>query len=96
MGEWKTALSLRVRRRYVAHNVMEGVVLSDSKRRQRFFASQQQIQLIIAVAKEPYRTFYGLAAETGLRPGELCGLTVDDLDLERGYFNCSGVRGAGN
>jgi integrase len=26
---------------------------------------------------------YGLAAETGLRAGELCGLAVDDIDLER-------------
>jgi len=79
---WATAKAWH----YVAHNVMEGVVLPESKRRQRFFASQQQIQLIIASAKEPYRTFYGLAAETGLRPGELCGLTVDDLDLERGLL----------
>jgi integrase len=79
---WATAKAWR----YVAHDVMEGVVLPDSKRRQRFFASQQQIQLIIATAKEPYRTFYGLAAETGLRPGELCGLTVDDLNLERGLL----------
>jgi integrase len=71
---------------YVAHYVMEGVVLPSSKRRQRFFASQQQIQRIIAAAPEPYRTFYGLAAETGLRPGELCGLTLDDLDLQRGML----------
>lgn len=40
----------------------------------------------MAASKEPYRTFYGLAAETGLRPGELCGLTVADLDLERGML----------
>jgi integrase len=74
---------------YVTHNAMEGVVLPTVKRRQRFFASQQQIQLIIAVAEEPYRTFYGLLAETGLRPGELCGLTVGDLDLERGILQVS-------
>jgi integrase len=46
----------------------------------------EHINAIIAVSKEPHRTFYGLAAETGLRPGELCGLTVDDLDLERGML----------
>lgn len=79
---WATAKAWH----YVAHDIMEGVVLPDSKRRQRYFASQQQIQLIIAAAKEPYRTFFGLAAETGLRPGELCELTVDDLDLERGLL----------
>jgi integrase len=68
---------------YVAHNLMEGVVLPDVKRVQRFFLSEREIQLILAKAQEPYRTWYGLAAETGLRAGELCGLTVDDIDLER-------------
>lgn len=71
---------------YFTHNVMEGVVFPRIKGRQRLFASQQQIQLIIEAAREPYRTFYGLAAETGLRPGELCGLTLDDLDLQRGML----------
>jgi integrase len=71
---------------YVAHDITQGVVLPHAKRRQRFFASPQQIQLIIASAEEPLRTFCGLAGETGLRPGELCGLTVDDLDLEHGVL----------
>jgi integrase len=71
---------------YVAHNLMEGVVLPDVKRVQRFFLSQREIQLILAKAQEPYRTWYGIAAETGLRAGELCGLTVDDIDLERGML----------
>ena len=71
---------------YVAHDVMEGVVLPDISRVQRYFFSQQEIQLILANAKEPQRTWYGLAAETGLRAGELCGLTVDDLDQERGLL----------
>jgi integrase len=71
---------------YVAHNLMEGVVLPDVKRVQRFFLSQREIQLIRAKAQEPHRTWYGLAAETGLRAGELCGLTVDDIDLERGML----------
>ena len=69
-----------------SHNFMEDVVLPDVKRVQRFFFSQREIQLILAKAKEPHRTWYGLAAETGLRAGELCGLTVDDMDLERGML----------
>jgi integrase len=71
---------------YVAHNLREGVVLPDVKRVQRFFLSQREIHLILTKAKEPYRTWYGLAAETGLRAGELCGLTVEDLDLDRGML----------
>ena len=63
---------------------MEGVVLPEVKRVQRFFFSQLEIQLILAKAQEPQRTWYGLAAETGLRAGELCGLTVDDIDIEPG------------
>ena len=55
---------------YVAHNLMEGVVLPEVKRVQRFFLSQREIQLILAKAQEP----------------ELCGLTVDDIDLERGML----------
>lgn len=79
---WTTAKALG----YVAHNLMEGVVLPDVKRVQRFFLSQPEIRRILATAREPHRTWYGLAAETGLRAGELCGLTVDDLDIERGIL----------
>jgi integrase len=38
---------------------------------------------IIAGAKEPYRTIFALAWGTGLRAGELLGLTTADLDFER-------------
>lgn len=65
---------------------MEGVVLPTQKRAQRFFLSDAEIRSILAAASEPFRTFYGLLAETGLRVGELCGLTVEDVDLERGIL----------
>jgi integrase len=38
---------------------------------------------IIAGAKEPYRTIFALAWCTGLRAGELLGLSRSDLDFER-------------
>jgi len=66
---------------YTTHDIMKSVVLPSRIRAKRFFFSTEEIQTIIAKAKEPYRTFYGLAAETGLRAGELCGLTMDDIDL---------------
>jgi integrase len=50
---------------------------------ERFSFSLEEIQNILVAAEDPDRTFYWLAAETGLRAGELCGLRVDDLDLER-------------
>ena len=48
-----------------------------------FFSSTKEVRAIIEASSEPYRTFYGLAAETGLRAGEVCGITLDDLDFER-------------
>jgi hypothetical protein len=44
---WTTAKAWR----YIAHNLMEGVVLPDIKRVQQLFLSQREIQLILA--KDP-------------------------------------------
>jgi integrase len=41
------------------------------------------VKRIIATAREPYRTMFVLASMTGLRAGELLGLTVADIDFER-------------
>jgi integrase len=38
-------------------------------------------------ATGPLKSFYWLAAETGMRAGELCGLRIEDLDLERCAVN---------
>jgi integrase len=46
--------------------------------------TQEDVQRIVRAAHEPQLTSYGLVAETGLRVGELYGLAVDDIDLERG------------
>ena len=35
----------------------------------------------------PLESFYWLAAETGMRAGELCGLRIEDLDLEQCVIN---------
>ena len=68
---------------YVTHDLISGVVLPSLKRIQRYFFSAEEVQSIIKASPEPYCTFYGLAAETGLRAGELCGITLDNLDFER-------------
>ena len=48
--------------------------------------SDAEIRVVLSAAPEPYRSFYGLLAETGLRVGELCGLTMEDVDLEGGIL----------
>jgi integrase len=48
----------------------------------RHFSLDEMVR-IVATSPEPYRTCFWLAAETGMRAGELCGLRWQDLDLER-------------
>jgi integrase len=72
---------------YVAHDAVSDVVLPKRHRVARRFFSVEEVQRILASAPEPYNTFYWLAVETGMRAGELCGLRVNDFDLERGLVS---------
>lgn len=80
---WKSARAWN----YVSHDALDGVVLPKPRRARRFFLTREEMQRILAAAPEPYRTYYWLAAETGMRAGELCGIRVDDLELNRGLVN---------
>ena len=80
---WRSARAWR----YVAHDALEGIVLPKQRKARRFFFTIEETQSILTTASEPHKTFYWLAAETGMRAGELCGLRVDDLDLEIGVVH---------
>jgi integrase len=56
----------------------------------RFFMAEQ-VRSILALASEPWYTIFALAAMTGLRPGEVLGLSIDDLDFEQRliFVRCS-------
>lgn len=47
------------------------------------YFKRADIPRIIKMAREPYRTMFVLDSVTGLRAGELLGLTVADIDFER-------------
>lgn len=79
---WRSARSWG----YVAHDVFEGIVLPELNPTHRYFFAAEDVWRVISAAQEPYRTFYGLLAETGLRVGELCGITLDDIDLGRSFL----------
>ena len=80
---WKSARTWG----YVAHDAVSGVALPKRHRVARRFFSIEEVQRILEAAPEPYRTFYWLAVETGMRAGELCGLRVVDFDFERGQMS---------
>jgi len=74
---WKSARNWG----YVAHDATSCVALPKRSRVARRFFSLVEVQRILEAAPEPYRTFYWLAVETGMRAGELCGLRVCDIDF---------------
>ncbi len=96
---WKSARAWG----YVANDVTFGIVLPKKRRARNSFFTLQEVQRIIStgdfcvwprigkrtvlIKAEPQRTLYWVAAETGLRAGELCGLRVCDLDLQAGRLD---------
>ena len=46
-----------------------------------------QYKRLEAANRGPLKSSYWLAAETGMRVGELCGLRIEDIDLERCLVN---------
>jgi integrase len=47
----------------------------------RFFTAENVVA-ILEKAEDPWRTIFAVAAMTGMRPGEVLGLSPDDLDFE--------------
>jgi Phage integrase family len=65
-----------------SHDPFEGLVLPKHQARAPFFFTVDEVRLILAGSEIPYKTLYWMAAETGMRPGELAGLRLEDLNLE--------------
>lgn len=61
---------------YVAHDPFDGLVLSKRGLVHTFTFALEDARPIMAASYEPYKTFYSILAETGIRGGEiaLCGL----------------------
>jgi integrase len=80
---WRTALAWK----YVSHDTFEGVVLPQVGRSESRVYSQEEAVRILRAAREPLRTFLLIAAETGMRPGEVCGLDWKNINLGDGLIS---------
>ena len=66
---------------YVKHDPFKGTQLPKSQgAAAKYFSDPDDIAKIINAAPEPFHTLYWLAAETGLRAGELYGLKWQDVE----------------
>jgi len=69
---------------YVEGNPIEDLSLPRLDAMQAPCYTLEQVKGIIAAAAEPYKTLFWIVAETGIRGGEVCGLSVDDISFGTG------------
>lgn len=77
---WNTAKAWNL----VEHDPFQGLRLPERVKPEVRFFTADEMRRIIEAADEPYKTFFWLAAETGMRAGELCALRWEDVNLDRG------------
>lgn len=65
-------------------NPCDGLRLPRPSRAEPVFLSAGQVESLARACRPPYDVLVRLAAATGLRPSELCGLRMGRLDLKRG------------
>lgn len=72
---WSTATAWG----YVTHDPFKGIRLPLLEKREQPYLTAKAMRRVIRRAAEPYQTLYWVAAETGLRAGELAGLQWSDV-----------------
>ena len=81
---WNAALA----QKYVDAMLPKPKLPRKPKKKPRFF-TLEEVSKIIAASQDDHLVFYWLAAETGLRAGELAGLKLTDIDGDRLTVNQS-------
>lgn len=85
VGTLSSLLSTARKWGYITETVKMGdlALPDEGVRPEARFFTPEQVRQIIALAAEPCRTMFAIAAMTGARSGELLGLKVEDLDFDR-------------
>ncbi|MCH8175788.1 MAG: site-specific integrase [Proteobacteria bacterium] len=84
-GFVRQALKHAVKARKIAWNPLEAVEAPRDRRREALAFGLDDVRKLLAAADgHPYEALIGLAVHTGMRWGELAGLSWGDIDLETG------------
>ncbi|MFY9702672.1 MAG: tyrosine-type recombinase/integrase [Terriglobales bacterium] len=71
---------------YTQHDPFFGLVLPERGLLNERFLSLDEMKRLIDAAPEPFKTYYWILAETGVRAGEIGGLPVSNLLLDQGVI----------
>jgi integrase len=74
---------------YVQHDPFGSLVLPERGPLNERCLTLREMRAVVVAEKEPYKTYYWILAETGLRAGEIGALTVANLLLEQGAIRIS-------
>ncbi|MDE2098414.1 MAG: site-specific integrase [Patescibacteria group bacterium] len=77
---WRTCLDWG----YASEKIFDRVQLRRPQDAEVRWFSVSDIRRILEATDDPYHTYYMLAAETGMRAGELCALRRSDIDFTMG------------
>lgn len=73
---------------FAVNNPVSGVKLrADKEVKARALSSEEQNVFFVYCRNTFYDNLFNVAVNTGLRPGELFALNVDDIDFDNGYIN---------
>ncbi|HEY8187189.1 MAG TPA: tyrosine-type recombinase/integrase [Pyrinomonadaceae bacterium] len=74
---------------YVQHDPFLGLVLPERDPLNERCLTLEEMKAVIVAANEPYKTYYWILAETGVRAGEIGALSVANLLLDQGAIRIS-------
>lgn len=83
----RRALNVAIEDGYLTRNIAKGVEVPQEPTIHHRTLSPQEAQHLLWVAEDEwYEALYATALYMGFREGELCGMRLEDLDIDRGFI----------
>ncbi|MCC6126750.1 MAG: tyrosine-type recombinase/integrase [Pirellulales bacterium] len=82
----KQLMDFALSRGMIAKDPLQGIKLKKPPKRPQPWWTWEEVQTILAAAREPQRAMLTVLAETGMRIGEEKHLTWEDVDFQHGFL----------
>jgi integrase len=90
-GVFSSSISYAVEKKVLTANPCAGIKLPKLRKRAKPFMDDAHVESLGEALDAQYRDMAEFDRETGLRPGEVCGLHADQLDLDGGWVTATNV-----
>lgn len=90
-GVFQRSISLAMEREVLTASPCVGIKVAKGRKRKKAYTDEAYLEVIHPNLKAHYRALNTVGLDTGLRPGELCGLHADAIDLDGGWITVDRV-----